>query len=555
MRGRIRKREPAVGVAHGVGEPRAARDDEQPVALGELAERRADSRAALRSRPRPPPTLTTVSTGAPPAAGERRGGCPPRGSVGDRRARAAPRPRGPGTPRSRPRRPGAAGGRSRARRAAASIWRTCSSCRKAAIASISAASSCSASAHTSRAIRSRANADGGRAAVGRRAVVGLRREAAEDEVHVGADREVLRRHRAPAAADRHARRDRREVGAQHAGVDELAGQQPLEVVAPARRDAPAGDRDDVGGRAADVDQQRVGVRCRPPRAPSPPSWRRRRPTAARAPPPPARARRPSVSTLSGRSPSAVLGRVEHERHPLALGPERVGQLGGHRDRHGVRRTGLGGDLAQHRGERLAVAPDLERARDRPQRRARRSQAALVFAPPMSIASVAGVRVVGVIDLKDGTAVHAVRGERERYRPVQRASREAATRSRSRARSGPSSGSTSSTSPTSTRSPAPAPTTPRSRALAREARVMVDAGVERAGAGARSCSSSARSASSSGPRRWPAPTRSTGCSRRSRSSVLSVDLRDGRMLSPDPQLAGPAGARGGGAAAPPGHCAR
>jgi phosphoribosylformimino-5-aminoimidazole carboxamide ribotide isomerase len=41
----------------------------------------------------------------------------------------------------------------------------------------------------------------------------------------------------------------------------------------------------------------------------------------------------------------------------------------------------------------------------------------VFAPPMSTASVAGIRVVGVIDLKNGTAVHAVRGERERYRPV------------------------------------------------------------------------------------------------------------------------------------------
>jgi phosphoribosylformimino-5-aminoimidazole carboxamide ribotide isomerase len=36
---------------------------------------------------------------------------------------------------------------------------------------------------------------------------------------------------------------------------------------------------------------------------------------------------------------------------------------------------------------------------------------------MSTASVAGVRVVGVIDLKGGTAVHAVRGERERYRPI------------------------------------------------------------------------------------------------------------------------------------------
>ena len=36
---------------------------------------------------------------------------------------------------------------------------------------------------------------------------------------------------------------------------------------------------------------------------------------------------------------------------------------------------------------------------------------------MSIASVVGMRVVGVIDLKDGMAVHAVRGERERYRAV------------------------------------------------------------------------------------------------------------------------------------------
>src|SRR5215218_4704423 len=46
-----------------------------------------------------------------------------------------------------------------------------------------------------------------------------------------------------------------------------------------------------------------------------------------------------------------------------------------------------------------------------------SRAAFVFAPPMSTASVAGMRVVGVIDLKGGAAVHAVRGERERYRPI------------------------------------------------------------------------------------------------------------------------------------------
>ena len=70
-----------------------------------------------------------------------------------------------------------------------------------------------------------------RAAVGRGTVVRLRRQVAEDEMDVGADREALGRHRAATAADRHARRDRREVGAQHAGVDQLAGQQPLQVVA------------------------------------------------------------------------------------------------------------------------------------------------------------------------------------------------------------------------------------------------------------------------------------------------------------------------------------
>jgi HisA/HisF family protein len=36
---------------------------------------------------------------------------------------------------------------------------------------------------------------------------------------------------------------------------------------------------------------------------------------------------------------------------------------------------------------------------------------------MSTASVIGLRVVGVIDLVAGAAVHAVRGERERYRPI------------------------------------------------------------------------------------------------------------------------------------------
>ena len=156
--------------------------------------------------------------------------------------------------------------------------------------------------------------DGGRAAVGRRAVVRLGRQVAEDEMDVGADREVLRRHRAPAAADRHARRDRGEVRAQHAGVDELAGQQPLEVVVAGRGDAAVDDRDDVGGRAADVDEQRVGVRLGD-------RERRRHPVGGRDVPGP-RPRLLDGHELAGRRQHAqrpvaerVLGRVEHERPP------------------------------------------------------------------------------------------------------------------------------------------------------------------------------------------------------------------------------------------------
>jgi hypothetical protein len=61
----------------------------------------------------------------------------------------------------------------------------------------------------------------------------------------------------------------------------------------------------------------------------------------------------------------VLGGVEDELDALALRAEGVGELGGHRDRGRGRGTGsdLRGDLAQHRGQRLEVAPDLERARD------------------------------------------------------------------------------------------------------------------------------------------------------------------------------------------------
>ena len=78
-------------------------------------------------------------------------------------------------------------------------------------------------------------------------------------MHVGADREQLRGDRARAAPHRHPRRDRREVGAQRAGVHELPGQQPVEVGAAGGHHLAGGDRDDVGGRAADVDHQGVRV--------------------------------------------------------------------------------------------------------------------------------------------------------------------------------------------------------------------------------------------------------------------------------------------------------
>jgi phosphoribosylformimino-5-aminoimidazole carboxamide ribotide isomerase len=167
---------------------------------------------------------------------------------------------------------------------------------------------------------------------------------------------------------------------------------------------------------------------------------------------------------------------------------------------------------------------------------------LVFAPPMStasVAAVAGIRVVGVIDLKGATAVHAVRGERERYRPVSSVvggdDGDALALARGfRARlgieelyvadldaivgdgeNGASIG-----------------------ALAREARVMVDAGVSEP--------ARARALLDLGAQRVIVGTETlTGPDALDRllaevpggALVLSVDLRDGRVLSPDAQLAG------------------
>ena len=252
----------------------------------------------------------------------------------------------------------------------------------------------------------------GRAAVGRRAVEASASRTAEDEAHVGADREGLRRHRAPAAPDRHARRDRGEVRAQRAGADELARQQPLEVVAPARRDAAGGDRDDIGGRAADVDQQRVGVDARDHERRAPSSWRRRRPAAACAP--------LHRNELAGRRQHAQRGR---ERPAAASStnatPSRLVRNASESSAVIVIATARA-DRPRRRPRAAPRRAPRGRARSRTARRPQRhpsNRAAFVFAPPMSMLASTGVRVVGVIDLKGGAAVHAVRGERERYRPV------------------------------------------------------------------------------------------------------------------------------------------
>ena len=151
-----------------------------------------------------------------------------------------------------------------------------------------------------------------------------------------------------------------------------------------------------------------------------------------------------------------------------------------------------------------------------------SRTAFVFAPPMSSASVAGVRVVGVIDLKDGTAVHAVRGERERYRPIGdplAIARKFRLEELYVADLDAITGAGENDA--------------LIRALASEARVMADAGVsepERAQAllqlGVHRVVVGTETLPTAGALDALLP-----------EAILSVDLRDRRTLSPDPQLAG------------------
>jgi HisA/HisF family protein len=141
-----------------------------------------------------------------------------------------------------------------------------------------------------------------------------------------------------------------------------------------------------------------------------------------------------------------------------------------------------------------------------------------------------MRVVPVIDLKDGTAVHAVRGERERYRPARGDPLSLARGFRAElgldelyvADLDAITGAEGNDAVI--------------RALASEARAMVDAGVREP--------DRARELLALGVHRVVVGTETlTGPDALDRllaevpELVLSIDLREGRTLSPDPRLAG------------------
>ena len=146
-----------------------------------------------------------------------------------------------------------------------------------------------------------------------------------------------------------------------------------------------------------------------------------------------------------------------------------------------------------------------------------------------------MRVVPVIDLKGGTAVHAVRGERERYRAVRGVlgSDPLALARAFRDELGLEELYVADLDAISGEGEHSA----RIRALAREARVMVDAGVSEP--------ERALALLELGAHRVVIGTETlTGPEALDRllaelpegAVVLSADLRDGRVLSPDPQLA-------------------
>jgi phosphoribosylformimino-5-aminoimidazole carboxamide ribotide isomerase len=156
---------------------------------------------------------------------------------------------------------------------------------------------------------------------------------------------------------------------------------------------------------------------------------------------------------------------------------------------------------------------------------------------MSIASVAPVRVVPVIDLKAGTAVHAVRGERERYRPVHSVIASGDGDPLALARAFRSELGLDELYVADLDAITGAGENGETiAALAREARVMVDVGVSEP-LRARELLERGAQRVIVGTETLPGPDALDRLLAEIPQLVLSVDLRDGRLLSPDPQLAG------------------
>jgi phosphoribosylformimino-5-aminoimidazole carboxamide ribotide isomerase len=149
-----------------------------------------------------------------------------------------------------------------------------------------------------------------------------------------------------------------------------------------------------------------------------------------------------------------------------------------------------------------------------------------------------MRVVGVIDLKDGTAVHAVRGERERYRPVRSAiggdDGDALALARGLRALGLDELYVADLDAIAGGDGNPALVT----AIAREASIMVDAGIAEP-ARARALLDLGAHRVIVGTETLPGPAALDDLLAElpDGAVILSVDLRDGRVLSPDAQLAG------------------
>jgi phosphoribosylformimino-5-aminoimidazole carboxamide ribotide isomerase len=149
-----------------------------------------------------------------------------------------------------------------------------------------------------------------------------------------------------------------------------------------------------------------------------------------------------------------------------------------------------------------------------------------------------MRVVGVIDLKDGTAVHAVRGERERYRPVSGVIGGDDGDALALARGFRALGLDELYVADLDAITGHGDNATLLAALAREARLMVDAGVSEP-ARARALLDIGAQRVIVGTETLPGPAALDDLvgALPDGAAILSVDLRDGRLLSPDAQLAG------------------